>query len=251
MPAQPRACPVAAQPHSVCWGGGRGVWRKDPVTPLSPSIKTNNRAHLPPFLPSQSGKGSTPIPIPQPSWATPTFDTREDPSSSPPLWSVGAVPPLPSAGGGQRLSRRSPPAGRGQSGAAGPGGESAPSPAGPNRTEPNQTEPNRTGPDRIGPLPFLQPPHPELCGRRGAHRTAVPAVPGVDSEAGDPERAHQRVHVVLDPLALVAQLGHGVGPFPLPRPGGLDGRGARDPSGRRRMSSSGHRRSRQSIGSWN
>lgn len=102
-------------------------------------------------------------------------------------------------------------------------------------------------------------------GRRGAHPSAVPAVPGADAGAGDPERAPQRLHVVLDLLALLAQLGRGAGeaaaargggergpgpcpgsdraslpgPLPLPRPFGLDGRGAGDPSGRRGIGAAG------------
>lgn len=48
-------------------------------------------------------------------------------------------------------------------------------------------------------------------GRRGAHPAAVPAVPGADAGAGDSGRGALRADVVLDPLALLAQLGHGAG----------------------------------------
>lgn len=84
------------------------------------------------------------------------------------------------------------------------------------------------------------------CGRRGAHRAAIPAVPGADAVAGGVERSAQRLHVVLDPVALLAQLGQrageagvaagavgpcpgralrasrGAGPLPVPRLLGLD-----------------------------
>lgn len=63
-------------------------------------------------------------------------------------------------------------------------------------------------------------------GRRGAHPSAVPAVPGADAGAGDPERAPQRLHVVLDPLALLAQLGRGAGEAAAARGGGERGAGA-------------------------
>ncbi|OPJ80479.1 hypothetical protein AV530_010789 [Patagioenas fasciata monilis] len=73
---------------------------------------------------------------------------------------------------------------------------------------------------------------------------------GTRAAKRDPERTPQRLHVVLDPLALLAQLGHGAGPLSLPGPCGLDRRGARDPSGRRGVGAS-SRGCRQHSGPWN